>query len=79
MPRESGGRVPPPKWKNAARMHTHINGNMAHDGCMVWQSDVLGVVFVVIAAGCRRLVDNNEGALDIYPHGTRSQYCVLNV
>ena len=45
---------------------------MAHDCCVVWQSDVLGVVLVIFAPrGSRLFLIDDESALDIDAHIAR--------
>lgn len=59
---------------------TYINSDMAHNGRVVGQSDILGVVLVVLAlrrAG--RLLVDNESPLDINAHIARVQDGLLDV
>jgi hypothetical protein len=59
---------------------THIECNMAHDCRVVWQPDIFGIVLVVFASRCARLLlVDYEGALDIDAHVTRVQDGLLNI
>jgi len=61
-------------------VRAYIDGDMAHDGCVVGQSDVLGIVLVVVALGrAGLLVIDNEGALDINQDIAWMLDCVLDV
>lgn len=53
---------------------------MAHNGSMVWQANVLGIVFVVLALGSAwLLLVDDEGPLDIDAHISRVQNGFLDV
>lgn len=52
---------------------------MAYDSRVVRQTDILGVMLVVIALWSSWLVVDNEGTLNIDPHSSRVGDGVLNV
>lgn len=74
------GRVPGATTSKESRRNTHINGYMAHDGRVVGQPNVVGIVLVVFAfRGIRLLLVDYESALNIDAHAARVLDGILDI
>jgi hypothetical protein len=66
------------RWIPEQRIHTYIDRNMAYYCRVVGQSDISGIMFIVLALGRARFIVNNESTLDIDSDSPRVQYGLLN-